>query len=157
MLALLVLTPWLLAPLPSPPSPGGSQLALYGGYHGIGEAVDSGQLGVEVRLPEALWDLQPVAGFLATSDSAEMVYGGVRREFDVGNGFRWSPSTSIGHYDRGNGAHLGNHLMFRLGFDVTRTFGPFQVGVGAYHLSNAGTGEFNPGVETLLLTVSYRF
>jgi hypothetical protein len=45
----------------------------------------------------------------------------------------------------------------RLGLDVTRRYGHFEIGLGAYHYSNAGMGEDNPGVESVLLTCSYAF
>ena len=146
--------------VPEPESANGSvfegcELALYTGYHGIGEGVDSGELGLEFRLPPSFLDLQFSLGYMATTDEASMVYVGSRYALEYGGGFELGPSAAVGYYERGDGQDLGNELMFRIGADITRGYGDLEVGLGVFHYSNGGTGHPNPGLESVLLTVTY--
>jgi lipid A 3-O-deacylase len=46
--------------------------------------------------------------------------------------------------------NLGSHLEFRSSLTLMRRFGErFRVGLSVSHYSNAGTGDHNPGAETV--------
>ena len=58
-----------------------------------------------------------------------------------------------------SGIDLGAHCEFRTGAEFDYRFDNLvRLGVGFYHLSNAGIGKQNPGVEmaTFVLTVPLR-
>ena len=135
----------------------GSELAVYFGYHGIGEGVDSGELGFEFRIPPTILDLQFSLGYMATTDEAYMAYVGTRYQLKLGERVEFCPSAAVGYFEIGEGQDLGNDLMFRIGGEVTKRYGAVEVGLGVYHYSNSGTGYINPGLESVLLTVSYGF
>jgi lipid A 3-O-deacylase len=73
---------------------------------------------------------------------------------------RWRLSLSVmaGAYARGEGEDLGSPVEFRTRLGIGRAVGPtWRVGLAAEHKSNAGIGEINPGVETVLVTLGRRF
>lgn len=85
------------------------------------------------------------------------VYGhaGLGLPLHLGADSRWSllPSVAAGLWHRGNGKRLGSRLEFRSGISLRRQLsGGASVGLYLYHLSNAGLGDTNPGVEVLGLS-----
>ena len=58
----------------------------------------------------------------------------------------------------GNEIKLGNRVQFRSGGDIYYRFkNNVRVGVGFYHISNAGLGEQNPGAEQAILKYQIPF
>jgi hypothetical protein len=101
--------------------------------------------------------LMPAVGAMATEQEA--YYGWVGGAFFIPLGARWGliPELGAGYYERGDGKDLGGSLEFRSGLEATyRPNDTVRVGVGFYHLSNAGLHEVNPGVNSLLLTIGFR-
>jgi lipid A 3-O-deacylase len=82
-------------------------------------------------------------------------YGGVHLDLPIGDHFRVVPSGSIGAYDKGgNGKNLGGTLEFRIGGGIAWRFdNDWRVAVNWYHMSNADTGDTNPGAEMMMLEV----
>ena len=67
------------------------------------------------------------------------------------------PELGVGVYEQGDGKDLGGSLEFRSGIEVTyRANDSIRVGVGFYHLSNAGLHEVNPGLNSLVLTFGFQ-
>ena len=63
-----------------------------------------------------------------------------------------TPSFAPGLYRPGRGIDLGYPLEFRSQFEAGyRIRGRSRIGVAFSHMSNAGLGATNPGVETLTL------
>ena len=101
------------------------------------------------------WDVGPHAGVLGTTDAALYGYAGILFDFKVTDWFYITPSTAAGLYKKGDGKDLGNTVEFRSGVDFNYQFeNEARLGLGIYHISNAGLGTKNPGVETLQLSVS---
>lgn len=96
-------------------------------------------------------DIVPVAGLTATDDEAFVVYGGLRWDLPWRTE-RFVPTFSfaVSAYENGDGKDLGGVLEFRSGLDLAWVLdGGGRVGVGIYHLSNAGIYSFNPGEESV--------
>jgi len=110
---------------------------------------------IELRMKPGLWYFHPHIGFQGTTDGMVYGYGGVHLDLPIGDHFRVVPSGSVGAYDKGgNGKNLGGTLEFRIGGGIAWRFdNDWRVGVNWYHMSNAGTGDTNPGAEMMMLEV----
>ena len=67
-----------------------------------------------------------------------------------------TPQFAVTLYEDGDGKDLGGPLEFRSGLEVAYDFarGP-TVGLLFYHLSNGDFYDFNPGSNSLVLTVAF--
>lgn len=113
----------------------------------------------EYRFGDVLWIVAPFVGVMGTGKGAFYGYGGLG--FDINFAERWvvTPTAAVGYFIRGTGIDLGAHCEFRTGAELGYRFdNQTRLGVGFYHMSNAGIGKQNPGVElaTLVLTVPLR-
>ena len=64
----------------------------------------------------------------------------------------------MGYFTRGSGINLDANCEFRSGAEFAYRFENLsRVGVGLYHISNAGIGKHDPGAEfaTLVLTMPF--
>jgi len=110
----------------------------------------------EYRFGDVLWIVAPFVGVMGTGKGAFYGYGGFG--FDVNFAQRWvvTPTAAVGYFTHGTGIDLGAHCEFRTGAELDYRFDNLtRLGVGFYHISNAGIGKENPGVElaTVVLTV----
>jgi len=129
---------------------------------GIFDMLDDGAAGearLEWRGKPALWWFRPMAGVMATTDSAAYGYAGLALEiWWLDKRVVLTPSAAVGAYHRGNGKDLGHTLEFRTGAALQyRMDNDARVGIAFHHLSNAGLGKNkkNPGAESLMLTYSW--
>ena len=123
---------------------------------------ESLELGAELRLDQvelAHWSwgaIAPVFGVLGNSDGASYGYGGFRLGLSFGSRFRLGIQSTAGIYDEGDSFDLGGPIEFRSGLDVGfRLKSDVTLGVGFHHLSNAGLYDRNPGLNSLLLAISF--
>jgi hypothetical protein len=87
----------------------------------------------------------------SNSDDAIYGYAGIYWDIPLGR-FVISPGVAGGYYHQGDSKDLGNAFEFRDTIEVTYRFEAGQrLGLQLTHLSNAGIGDSNPGVETLQL------
>ena len=136
--------------------------ALYGGIYDTAAEEQPIEGGIELRwqaieipgMPAKL-ALRPVAGLAGTEDGNAWVYGGLRLDIGLGS---WivTPQFSVSLYENGDGKELGGVLEFRSGLEIAYRFdeGP-KVGLLFYHLSNANFYHFNPGSNSLVLTLAF--
>jgi hypothetical protein len=113
--------------------------------------------GLEIWRSKGGITLVPAFGALATEEDA--YYGWAGGALFIPLGARWGlvPELGAGYYEQGDGKDLGGSLEFRSGLEATyRANDSVRIGVGFYHLSNAGLYEVNPGVNSLLLTFGIR-
>ena len=95
---------------------------------------------------------QPFVGLMATGDGGAYAHAGVGFDLDVGERVVLTPSFAAGMYANGSGKRLGHTAEFRSGVAIGyRLENGSRLGVGVYHLSNAGLGSINPGVESVML------
>jgi hypothetical protein len=113
----------------------------------------------EYRFGDVLWIVAPFIGAMGTGKGAFYGYGGFG--FDITFAGKWviTPTAAVGYFEHGSGIDLGAHTEFRTGAEFDYRFDNLtRLGVGFYHISNAGIGKQNPGVElaTVVLTVPLR-
>ncbi|WP_158240812.1 acyloxyacyl hydrolase [Telmatospirillum siberiense] len=95
--------------------------------------------------------LRPQVGFLAATDGDYFGYGGFLADFALTDHVILTPNVAVGGYG-GHGYRLGSHVEFRTGVDIAWRFeDKSRLGVGFYHMSNAGLTQRNPGNESLLV------
>ena len=113
----------------------------------------------EYRFGDVLWILAPFVGAFGTGKGAFYGYGGFGFDINFFDRFVATPSAAVGYFAHGTGIDLGAHTEFRTGAEFDYRFeNQSRLGVGMYHMSNAGIGQHNPGVElvTLVLTMPLR-
>jgi hypothetical protein len=113
------------------------------------------QLRLEYRFGYQLFYIEPLLGALATSDGSFYGYGGLRADIAIGAHVIVMPVAAVGYWQRGGGKDLGAHTEFKTGGEVAYRFDDnSRLGLAFDHISNAGIGKNNPGVESLLLVYS---
>ena len=113
----------------------------------------------EYRFGDVLWILAPFVGAFGTGKGAFYGYGGFSFDINFFERFVVTPSAAVGYFTHGTGIDLGAHTEFREGAEFAYHFDNLsRLGVGMYHISNAGIGQHNPGAEfvTLVLTMPFR-
>jgi len=114
----------------------------------------------EYRFGDVLWIISPFVGTFGTAKGAFYGYGGFGFDINFFQRFVATPSAAVGYFTPGTGINLGAHTEFREGAEFAYRFDNLsRLGVGLYHMSNAGIGKQNPGVElvTLILTMPLPF
>ena len=126
------------------------------GYFDVWKHDDSAlAAGAEWQSGWRLWIFQPILGGMVTTDGSLYGYGGIATDIFFGNRWVLTPSFAVGAYSEGDGKDLGSTIEFRSSIAFAYRFDDrSRVGVRFYHLSNAGIGDHNPGVEVLDLTYS---
>lgn len=130
------------------------------GYYDLFDDQAAAEVRLEYRFSEEnklLW-FTPFVGFTATSDAGTYGYGGIA--LDIFFGPRWvaTPTFAAGLYGNGDGKDLGHAIEFRSGLEVAYRFDDYaRLGLSFTHISNAGIGDRNPGVESLILFYSVPF
>ena len=102
-----------------------------------------------------VWRAGLIGGLFASTLGTLYGYGGLQLPVPLPLGLLARPSFSVGLYERGTGVELGHVLEFRSSFVLERNVSD-QVAVSAmfYHLSNAGLGFRNPGLEAVGVAVA---
>lgn len=103
---------------------------------------------------DLIWKIRPHVGLLVAGDGDYYGYGGFVADIDLTNHLVLTLNTAIGGYG-GGGYNLGSHFEFRNGAEVAYRFtNDWRIGIGFYHISNAGITRENGGSESTLLTIS---
>ena len=109
---------------------------------------------------KALGFIRPLVGFLGTDESAYYAYFGLSTDlyFARCKCLVLTPSLAVGAYEDGDQIRLGNTIEFRSGGDFMYRFrNNVRVGVGVFHISNAGLGYRNPGSEQVIFKYQIPF
>jgi opacity protein-like surface antigen len=110
---------------------------------------------VELRFNSEFLRIRPFVGIEGNTDSAAYVYGGGMIDVHFGEHFILSPNVAAGAYFNGDGRRMGSTLEFRTGVEAAWEFdNKMRVGAAFHHISNAGIGDINPGVEELTFNLS---
>ena len=134
----------------------GRELAVYAGSYDIAKT-RSVEAGLEYRFRSRAWGLVPAVGAAFTEDGAFWGYGGLRRPFRLGPGWRLTPGFAVSLYEAGStGKDLGGALEFRTSLELSRRFaGGSSLGLAVYHLSNASIHDDNPGSNSVILSWAF--
>jgi len=115
------------------------------------------ELGLGYRRRTRLWAFRPAVGLTVTSREAVYGWAGIAYDVRIGR-VTLTPSFAPGLYRRGRGVDLGHPVEFRSQFEAGyRLTTRSRIGVALSHMSNAGLGQTNPGVETVTLDYAIAF
>lgn len=130
-------------------------LSFGAGVFDIVENTDrAGDFRVEYRHGDGFWIFKPWAGLEVTTDGGVFANGGVLTDFYFGRRVVVTPSIGIGAFHNGGGLDMGNVFEIRSQLEVAYRFDDrSRLGLAFSHISNAWTGNENPGSE--ILTVYY--
>jgi len=102
-----------------------------------------------------IWRTGVIGGLIASTQGTVYGYGGLHLPIPLPLGLFARPSFSVGLYEKGQGMELGHTLEFRSSFALERAFSDgLRVSTMLYHLSNAGLGFKNPGLEAVGVAVA---
>jgi hypothetical protein len=112
----------------------------------------------EVRFGDALWIFSPFIGAMGTGKGAVFAYLGFGFDINFPHHIVLTPSFAGGYFDSGHGIYLGSWWEFRSGAELDYRFSDNKrLGVGFYHISNAGLTKENPGAEFLTVVLTAPF
>jgi lipid A 3-O-deacylase len=101
------------------------------------------------------WSLKPGIGLSAGADGMSFLYVDLARDFALPR--RWFLTLSVagGWFVGGEEIGTGHHTQFQSGIEISRRLaGGARLGLGGYHISNAGLTDGNNGTEAIALTVT---
>ena len=76
----------------------------------------------------------------------------------AGNAWEFTPAAGMGAYSKAKGIDLGQTFEFHLALGLSyRVLPNARLGVAIDHISNAGTGRVNPGINSALATWAFTF
>lgn len=116
------------------------------------------EFGIEYRFApmESTYHLIPVVGLTANSDGGYWVHTGIRYDYRLNENWVLTPNFAVAAYEDGAGKDLGHGIEFRTGLEFAYKLDESShLGLGIYHLSNAGLGDKNPGEESVILSYSF--
>lgn len=94
------------------------------------------------------FQLHPFMGIETTTRIDFYGFGGFILDYLLGDHFVISPNFALGYYNQGQGKKLGCPLEFRSTMEAgIRLDGDWRITAYVGHISNAGFGRKNPGVE----------
>jgi len=112
------------------------------------------EVDIDYRSGLQLWILRPHVGVLTAADGDYYAYAGFLTDIHIGGPLVLTLNTAIGGYG-GGGYTLGSHFEFRNGAEISYRFeNAWRVGVGFYHISNAGITRENGGSESALANLT---
>lgn len=124
---------------------------------------------VEYRFGHGLFDnagdggfrgLKPLVGFMVNGKGATYAYAGLAApiQFGEGNAWEFTPAAGMGSYQKSKGIDPGQPFEFHLALGLSyRVLPNARLGVAIDHISNAGTGRVNPGINSALVTWAFAF
>jgi len=122
-------------------------------------SVTVGLVQSEYRFGDVWWIFSPFIGVMGTGQGAFYGYFGFGFDINFPYNLVLTPTAAAGYYYEGQGLNLGSWWEFRSGAELDYRFADQRrIGVGFYHMSNAGIGKNNPGQEmvNLVLTLPLR-
>jgi hypothetical protein len=112
----------------------------------------------EFRFGDVLWIFSPFIGAMGTGKGAEYTYVGFGFDVHIPYNFILTPSFAGGYFEGGHGLDLGYWWEFRSGAELDYRFAnDRRLGVGFYHISNAGLGNKDPGLELVNVVLTAPF
>ncbi|MBX7198008.1 MAG: acyloxyacyl hydrolase [Rhodospirillaceae bacterium] len=124
---------------------------------------------IEYRFGHGLFDnageggfrgLKPLVGFMVNSKGATYAYAGLAApiQFGAANAWEFTPAAGMGVYSKAKGLDPGQPFEFHLALGLSyRVLPNARLGVAIDHISNAGTGRVNPGINSALVTWAFAF
>ena len=109
--------------------------------------------------PDLEWSgFEPVLGLFFTEESSGYLYAGAGYPFQLAQRWNLTPSVAVGYYHQGGGKDLGYDIEFysqlQLNYELSKDV---FLGLGFGHISNAGLGTENGGVNMAYLSYGVDF
>jgi hypothetical protein len=111
-----------------------------------------GQL--EYKFAPFYWHLRPQVGGFITERWTTFFYGGIACDFYLVDKIVLTPSFSPGIYIQAGGRDLGLPLEFRSGLCFALVRDGYRIGLDFFHLSHSKLAKKNPGVNSLVVSLS---
>ncbi len=132
-------------------------VGLYDSFRVMGIHDDEDYAAADFRLEyragsmDLFWNIHPWVGLELTSDASLWAGAGLYRDFRVGERIVITPNFGVGAYAQGDSdLDLGGTLEFRSQIEAAYEFDDkSRLGVALGHISNASTGDSNPGTEII--------
>ena len=116
---------------------------------------NAGAFDLQLRPGWQLMNFGVFGGLMGTTQSALYGYAGITYDLKLGDHWLILPDAAVGIYGNGDGKKLGNEVEFRTGIAIAYQFdNGWRAGVGLHHISNAGLGKLNPGVEIAAVSLA---
>ena len=135
-----------------------ASISIATGQYGFRKEVPHG-LGIELQVrPSWEWNsIRPTVGVLTNSNGGAYVFAGFVVEVPLPLGLQLSPGFAPGvMMANDNSGHLGFPLEFRSSIEVSlERHDGTRVGVSFMHISNGRMADHNPGVEALMLSLTF--
>ena len=143
----------ILQVTPAPPQVDTDMLVVTGGFYDFNlKDNESVEFGLEYRSDYQLFIVKPFVGASVNTDGSLYGYAGILSDLVLFDRLVLTPSFAAGAWKQGNSSakDLGYWLEFRSQIELTAHLGG-GIRAGAYfnHVSNAGLGDTNPGVEVI--------
>ena len=147
------------APPPEPERAGDPAFLVMGaGWYDFNDSEGAAEFRVEWRGRQWIWGIRPLAGVMATSDTAVYGYGGLALDLFFGRRIVLTPSFAAGLYHEGSGKDLGSIVEFRSALELGWRFDDrSRISAMVYHISNASIDDNNPGTEVFSIAYSMPF
>ena len=122
-----------------------------GSWETLRDNYRTGEVDVDYRSSYKLWIFHPHAGFVVAGDGDFYADVGLLTDIFWTDHIVTTLGSAFGGYG-GGGYNLGSHFEFRSGIDNAYRFSDgTRLGIGFYHISNAGITRENGGSESLLV------
>jgi len=147
----LISTVLMAAPVRAEPGNETGHLVLSLGYSDFDQGNnEAANFRLDYRHGRGLYFIKPWIGVEGTSDGAFWGGAGIYTELPIYDRLYLTASVGAGGYSQGDGKDLGYGLEFRSTGEATYRFdNGTRLGVSISHISNAGLGDINPGVDIL--------
>ncbi|MCK4675879.1 MAG: acyloxyacyl hydrolase [Gammaproteobacteria bacterium] len=129
------------------------------GQVGVADDLDGPQrYGLEYRFTSFAgpgdFRLIPAIGAAISNNGASFIYTDLRHDFYLNRRWLLIPSFGMGLFSDSKEINLGNDLEFRSGIEIAYQFrNKVRAGVAAFHLSNGGISNRNPGTEAVVFSI----
>jgi len=113
---------------------------------------------VEYHGPEFTWVVKPLTGLMTNTDGAIYFYGGVVFDIPLLSFLFLSPSLALGIYYTSESKELNFIFDFHTQIELALLLNnDLRVGISYNHVSNAGLGPPNSGVESIGISYFFPF
>ena len=137
------------------------RLYLSAGYYDVFDDQDGLDLRAEYRWDYDIFEtpIKPFVGLEVTSEGSLWSGSGVFYDAQISSHVYLTPSVGVGLYDDGGSdIDLDHPIQFRTQIEISYEFeSTMRMSAGLSHMSNAGLGDSNPGVEVFSLGWSQAF
>lgn len=136
-------------------------LGLAIGSYDVNGSDSAADFRLDYEYDSSVWleNLKPWLGAEATTEGSLWLGGGLLYDWQFADTWHLKPGIGAGYYSRGSSdLDLAHPLEFRSQLEIAKDLNQQNsLGLAISHLSNAGLGDRNPGVEAVNIYWHYKF